>query len=573
MVRGPPKSHVIHLLIHYAYIGPVQNPTTDVFDDFDDEQGQNLLGSLHLEADEEPVRRGASRANSVRFDVSAIQGSNWAHGSRNSGDFGPVRPGSGIGSHPMTERSLSHKSDGRHSSAGHSVHSMHSNPSGRTSSLGLDTNFIIGGQDDDDSPLDIPDPPPGLFILGTVPSIIRCWLTTNFSHNALLYADVCSGSQRSMLDYGLLKDLGLSSQIQKNANGRHSIRLSVYLPEAIITHPTSRSNSPAPQLPTLSADFEVISQTQRGPQDRKEGIRVFLGSDILRAHNADILFSQNLMTLYGDDRNKLSVPFVRPEDETIFKNLSTANIPPERNELKATALPFTPTESKSKVEVVTGTSPPVSSNGIAQSNKDKPVASTSTVELQSPLNPPRTSDPSVSHQISNAKAVAPNLGSSSSDSGKPQPSEGTEHEASDTRTSSDSTRRDSSVGIWGSWRQGSANGGENGREIETTSGYQRATRGGGRSMKILKPSSKPASKPTSTARSASRARTGSAYEPAPPPRGSAEMRRKSQAENVPLKWEQKRISSEEQKRITTVPRSENPVGGASAFAWMNPGNK
>lgn len=57
----------------------------------------------------------------------------------------------------MTERSLSHKSDGRHSSAGHSVHSLHSVPSGRTSSLGLDTNFVIGGHGDD-SPIDIHDP-------------------------------------------------------------------------------------------------------------------------------------------------------------------------------------------------------------------------------------------------------------------------------------------------------------------------------------------------------------------------------------------------------------------------------
>ncbi|KAH8671935.1 hypothetical protein BGZ60DRAFT_352960, partial [Tricladium varicosporioides] len=278
--------------------GPVPNPSTDVFDDFDDEQSQNLLGSLQLEADEEPVRRGASRANSVRFDVSALQGSNWAQGSRNSGDFGPVRPNSGLGGHPMTERSYSHKSDGRHSSAGHSVHSMHS---GRTSSLGLDTNFVIGGQDDE-SPLDVPNPPPGLFILGSVPSIIRCWLTTNFSHSALLYADICSGAQRSVLEYSLVKELGLVEHIQKDSTGRQSVRLPVYLPEAVVTQPSSRSNSPAPQLPTLTAEFEVVGPTHRSNIDRKKGIRVFLGSDTLRAHNADILFSQNLMTLYGDDR-------------------------------------------------------------------------------------------------------------------------------------------------------------------------------------------------------------------------------------------------------------------------------
>ena len=105
------------------HVGPIRTPSAEIFDDFDDEHGQNLLGSLQLDAEEEPVRRGASRANSVRFDVSAIQSSNYAQGSRSSGEFGLIRPSSGLGSHPMMERSLSHKSDGRHSSAGHSIHS------------------------------------------------------------------------------------------------------------------------------------------------------------------------------------------------------------------------------------------------------------------------------------------------------------------------------------------------------------------------------------------------------------------------------------------------------------------
>ncbi|KAH6668859.1 hypothetical protein B0J14DRAFT_487647 [Halenospora varia] len=553
--------------------GPVPNPSTDVFDDFDDEQSHNLLGSLQLEADEEPVRRGASRANSVRFDVSALQGSNWAQGSRNSGDFGPVRPNSGLGSHPMTERSYSHKSDGRHSSAGHSVHSMHS---GRTSSLGLDTNFVIGGQDDE-SPLDVPNPPPGLFVLGSVPSIIRCWLTTNFSHSALLYADICSGAQRSVLEYSLVKELGLVEHIQKDSAGRQSIRLPVYLPEAVITQPSSRSNSPAPQLPTLTAEFEVVGPAHRSNVDRKKGIRVFLGSDTLRAHNADILFSQNLMTLYGDDRNKVSVPFVRPEDENLFKNLYTVNSAPEKNELKATAAPFTPTESKPKVEVAPQALASALSTRIEQTEKVKPSEqgplSASTAEPQSPLTSISTSDMQSLDQISTGKTGAAST-SALSDPSKSKPTENSTAEAEPSRVSSESSRRDSSVGIWGSWRQGSVTGSENGRETETTSGYQRATRGG-RSMKILKPSSKSTSSSTAPVRSTSR--TGAAYEPAPPPRASGENRRKSQVENVPLRWEAKKGASEEQKIhkpiISTIPRSENPIGGASAFAWMNPGSK
>ena len=567
------------LLIHKTQIGPVPNPPVDVFDDFDDEQGQNLLNSLQLEADEEPVRRGASRANSVRFDVSALQGSNWAAGSRNSGDFGPVRPGSGFGSHPMTERSLSHKSDGRHSSAGHSVHSMHSVPSGRTSSLGLDTNFLIGGQGDD-SPLDIPDPPPGLFVLGSVPSIIRCWLTTNFSHNSLLYADVCTGSQRSLLDFSLVKDLGLLDQVQKDASGRHTIRLPVYLPEAVITQPTSRSNSPAPHLPTLLADFELIGLTHRSNFDRKKGIRVFLGSDTLRAHNADILFSQNLMTLYADDRNKLSVPFVRPEDENLFKNLRTTNVPSERNELKVSATPLTPTESKPKAEPTPEAVNSALTRKIGQRTKgnssDQEQRSGPSTEPPSPFVSNFSSDVSSRNRASSVKSTEANGNTPESEKQRPVESTAQESEPLDSGASADSARRGSSGGIWGSWRQAN---GTAGSENESTSGYQRATRGGGRNMKVLKPSKAISSSTTTTdkSRSSSAARTGASYEPAPA-RSSGETRRKSQSqaggvENAPLRWEAKRVSSDEQKAprtISTIPRSSNnPVGGASAFAWMN----
>ncbi|PQE26652.1 ubiquitin carboxyl-terminal hydrolase 19 protein [Rutstroemia sp. NJR-2017a WRK4] len=559
--------------------GPVHNSPTDVFDDFDDEQGQNLLGSLHLEADEEPVRRGASRANSVRFDVSALQGSHWAQ-ARSSGEFAPVRPSSGFGSHPMTERSLSHKSDGRHSSAGHSVHSAHSAPSGRTSSLGLDTNFLIGDPDDD-SALDMPDPPPGLFVLGTVPSIIRCWLTVNFSHNALLYADICTGSQKSILEYSLVKELGLVDQVRKDpASSSYIIRLPVYLPEAIITQPTSRSNSPAPQLPTLTADFHVVGMNQRSATDRKKTIRVFLGSDTLRAHNADILFSQNLMTLYGDDRNKLSVPFVRPEDENSFKHICTSNVPPEKNELKATAIPFTPSEQRPKNDTPNKGSP--SDTGTPSNEKIKlpgldiqPESTAATLNNSSAVSTSPIHSP---HPTSDSEAgIKANGSITDSEKLHTPASSVTEAGRADATNAAESTKP--SMGTWGSWRQGSTpiSSENNG---DSPNGYQRAVRGG-RSMKVLKPSKSLTSTSTTTpGRSTSGAKTGAAYEPAPlrSTMGGELPRRKSQVNGVenqqpPLRWEPKRVGSEEQKSartIATISRSSNPVGGASAFAWMNP---
>ncbi|KAI5863111.1 TMP-TENI-domain-containing protein [Durotheca rogersii] len=328
--------------------GPLQMPSNELFDEFE-EQGQSLLGSLHLDAEDEPARRGAaSRANSVRFDESALQSSSWAQNGRHSSDFGPIRPGSGLG---MMERSLSHKSDGRHSSAGHSVHSIHSHhsvASGRGSSLGLDTTFAPGGQGEG-SPIGVPEPPPSLFVLGSVPSIIRCWLTASFAHDTLLYADVCTGSQKSIIELSLVKDLDLAGEIHRDLDGVHRIRLPVYLTEATISQPSPPRINPAPQMPSVACTFEVVGMDQPDNAEARKTIRVFIGSEVLREHSADILFSQNRMTLYSGEREKLSVPFVRPEDNTVFKNIRTMATFPEKPKLNATARPFVLGEPKQQV--------------------------------------------------------------------------------------------------------------------------------------------------------------------------------------------------------------------------------
>jgi hypothetical protein len=364
----------------------------------------------------------------------------------------------------------------------------------------------------------------------------------------------------------------LLGQIHKDSTARHSIRLPVYLPEAIITQPTSRSNSPAPQLPALTADFEVVDLTQRANLDRKKAIRVFLGCDTLRAHNADISFSQNLMTLYGDDRNKLSVPFVRPEDENLFKNLCTSNIAPEKIKLKATAASFTPTESNSKVEP---TADAVNAALAAESVRGDQTKSDPDQHQSAPHSPFPNTPTSYMNSLNHALETKSSDYGNASDSEKHQAADGNASgpETSDAASSSDPTRRESVGGIWGSWRQGASNGSENGRDSESSSGYQKPTRGG-RNMKVLKPSKSISSAPSAVNRSSSR--TGAAYEPAPS-RSSCEMRRKSQAsgtENVPLRWEPKRMGSGSEepkvpKTISSIPRSSNPVGGASAFAWMN----
>ncbi|KAL2831580.1 hypothetical protein BJY01DRAFT_108247 [Aspergillus pseudoustus] len=286
---------------------PVFHSTVDTFKGFDQGQHQSV-GAMGLESEYEP-RRGTSRANSVRFDESAIHGY-YGQANRSSSEL-PIRTGSGMGSLPLSERSLSHRSDGRQSSSGHSHHSA------RTNSLGLETTSRMMSSIMSDSPL---IPPPGLFLLGPVPAIIRCWMTTNFSNDSLLYAAACCGSYRSLLGYPMVQKLGLEDQLVREGDSQY-IKLPMYLPEASVHQASSRSSSPEPQVPTLTIRFLVYT-----PDPNDNSVQIILGSDVLRAHNADILFSQDKIIMVDDDRNKVSIPLVRPENDSVFKSLQTASI-------------------------------------------------------------------------------------------------------------------------------------------------------------------------------------------------------------------------------------------------------
>ncbi|EQB57881.1 hypothetical protein CGLO_01933 [Colletotrichum gloeosporioides Cg-14] len=198
--------------------------------------------------------------------------------------------------------------------------------------------------------------------------------------------------------------------------------------------------------------------------------------------------------------------------------------------------------------------------------------------------------PMENHSLPNKSIGASNLSESGGESERPgkDASSGSESGAKETvgtqngSVSTDGNRRESASGIWGSWRQGtSANGSENGQRDANgpLSGYQPAGRGS-RNMKVLKPLK---------SGSSSSARTGAAYEPAPAPRTSGEHRRKSQASTVSestpagtIRWEPKRTVSstvelkaqrEAKNAAPPLPRSANPIGGASAFSWMNPASK
>lgn len=510
---------------------PLQQPPAEPFSDFDD-NSTNLIGNLRLDADEEPRRVGAtSRANSVRFDETANHG-HWAHTSRSSLDLIP-RTGSSMGGHLMSERSFSYKSDGRQSSTGHSVHSA---TSGRANSF---TGFGLT------PPADPPALPPGLFILGTVPAIIRCWLNTNFKHNTLLYAAVCTGSYTSYLDHHLLEPLGVGDQIFVDEDGTRKIKLPLYLPEAVPVSPSSRSSSPAPQLPSLSVDFTIVDEHDATADPKT--IKIFLGSDVLRAHSADVLFSSNQLTLYDDDRTKLQIPLVRPEDERAFKFLSTNAVNHSLNNLKKRT-------DLSEMDSVKGsfsgkTSVPMT-NQSQQSYTDSNEVGTAA----------SSEDGASSGRRSFEQRQGVGMTTSDQVNGKDREP----HRAAvDSRTAP-------SPAMWNNWRReqnekvstGPLDWANVGKTTVTNTNYQRRDTG----IKVLKPSRPVRTLSTSNSSPA----TGQS-------RFFDDGKRREEDENesaATISSDKRTVSSEKPKEnssIGTKPRLSNPVGGASAFSWLHGG--
>ena len=459
----------------------------------------------------------------------------------------------------MVERSSSHKSDGRQSSAGLSTHSA------RTNSLGLETSNLLGRAG---NTTDIPlGPPPGLFILGPVPSIIRCWLDTNFSNETLLYAAVCTGSYKSFLSHSTVSGLGLEQEVTKDEIGIHHIKIPVYLPEAIVQQATSsRSASPAPQLPALTINFTVQDCESEG-----KSIQIFLGSDVLRAHNADILLSQDRLTLFDDARNKLSIPLVRPEDAAVYKSLVTHAQAPDTKGLLSNGT----TKQQPRVEVDTAVKPTF----------DNSVEVNGTSSNASVLNQSNSTNTAAHAVASGDNPKAANSRESGQDplaTGKddrPSPLNGLENvPVTGTPT------RSESGSVWGSWRRDST---PNARvDIATStnnttgSGYQRAGRGS-RGMKVLKPT-KFGTTPSSRSFSATTP-TLTGFDAAPP-RFNDSGRRSSQTAKSDERDDQSSESrgsfsgegrnaptaSKEPQLVASRSRSANPIGGASAFGWLNP---
>ncbi|KAJ5855505.1 uncharacterized protein N7529_009449 [Penicillium soppii] len=305
----PLPSRISSPLNKPAATDPTFHSPPDAFKGFDQGHTSAMATStVGFDGYDEP-RRGASRANSVRFDESAIHG--YGQASRIGNDL-PSRTGSGLGSHPLLERTFSHQSDGRLSSSGHS------HQSARTNSLRLNTARLSGT-----TPIESPlIPPPGLFLLGPVPSIIRCWLTDHFTNDSLLYAAICSGSYVSSVGLSMIRSFDMEEKIVREDNMKY-IKLPVYLPEALIHPSPSRPGTPTHQVPAVTVRFVV-----RDVEVADNSIQIIIGSDVLRAQNADILFSQDKLIMVDNEHQRVSIPLVRPEKDTVFRSLCTSPCTP-----------------------------------------------------------------------------------------------------------------------------------------------------------------------------------------------------------------------------------------------------
>ena len=527
------------------------NPAAEAFKSFDQEQNSNLLSSLHIDNEEEP-RRGASRANSVRFDETALQG-HFGHTSRSSSEFFPVRTGSGLGSLPMVERSSSHKSEGRQSSTGQSAHSTRLNSLAlNPRSPALENQVDVG-------------PPPGLFLLGPLPCIIRCWLDENFSNDTLLYAAVCTGSYTSMISTRLAHKYGIIKQ--RTGQEQSRVTLQVFLPEATVQQTSPRPLNLIPQVPSLSIDFEVFDLP-----DSINSLQVIIGSDILRSKSAELSFSQDRLVIFDDERNKLAVPLVRPENSSTFQILRTVPtvIPQASTEVRGQGVPSSSLNNSSSG---------IEARKLKQSASQQEVLPTAAQRAEGQ----GTGTAPDNNTAKLAIATAPRNGQTVSqgnitdpDSPVPKRYDDTQSNQSSNGAGSGTPTREAQASTWGLWRRDSnqpPSSDSTFSSVASSSTYQRPGRGKG--MKVLKPARSVTSRSISTTPTSSNPdQTSSRWQDAPL-RTSGFNAVESQ-EIKTLDSPRRSFSSDTRVSFSSVggkARTANPVGGASAFGWLNSGQK
>lgn len=475
----------------------------------------------------------------------------------------------------MFERSASHKSEGRNSIAS------------RANSLMLDTS----SQPYTPAAEEPPSLAPGLQILGSVPSIIRCWLTENFKHDTLLYAAICTGSYKSYLDSRMVEYLGLTRDVCHDLSGDKKVKLLVYLPEAVPLPTSSRSStSDHSQLPSVTVDFTIIERSPR--HDASKAIQIFIGSDALRAHNADVLFSSNVLTLFDDDRQKHSIPLVRPENDETFKSLFTTSTTPNTSRFRPGLALDTKTETFSLSNGNNTPTPKTIQDQPTQIAPQEPLPQQTIEEVQKLEQPKevQTTDAYVNPKVQEEEKQ---------ETTPFEPHRFTEPREPPTEGSiptSATSRSASSSAVWGSWRRDPSS--------TTTTQPPASSEWGHRngSVSVARPNRDQGIKVLKPARTVSR-NTASPLPSSPMGSSSGGQSRffddgkRREVSNLSLDAAPRpparrspsgesakgmalgRPEARDAKETTTTPlptpkpRGTNPIGGASAFAWLNSSGK
>ncbi|KAF3915313.1 hypothetical protein AA313_de0203561 [Arthrobotrys entomopaga] len=257
---------------------------------FDDLDAQPQLEPF-TDLESELPKRNASRANSVRFD-DAIQ-NHWFHDPHDSVEdnyFPTSRSISQLGSHMLSERSASSKSDGRHNSL-------------NSHSVGFDNQSFF------DAELGIPliNSSSNHSAMSKLPKIE--WATTariscrlNPFAEEVFPAFISTASVDSVIDFDIISKLNLRESLRHRENGKLQIQLSLYFYESDILSSSHSDNN----MLKVTVEFGVLVS-------EKDGIcpcSIVLGNDILVARQAEVSFLQQQLGIQLDDGTRASIRFM-----------------------------------------------------------------------------------------------------------------------------------------------------------------------------------------------------------------------------------------------------------------------
>ncbi|EWC47061.1 hypothetical protein DRE_03823 [Drechslerella stenobrocha 248] len=244
----------------------------------------------YTDLESELPRRGASRANSVRFD-DAIQ-NHWFHDPHDSVEdnyFPTSRSVSQLGGPMLSERSASSKSDGRHNSL-----NSHSVGFDNQSFFDADLGVALVNSSSNHSAVLKPSK-----IEWATTAQISCRLNPFADESFTVY--ISSASVDSVIDFDIVSKLNLRESLRHQENGKLQIQLSLYFFDSDILYSSNSDTN----MSKVTVEFTVLV-------GEKDGIcpsSIVMGNDILVARQAEISFLRHQLDIQLDDGTRAAISF------------------------------------------------------------------------------------------------------------------------------------------------------------------------------------------------------------------------------------------------------------------------